>query len=197
MIRDIDEKLTELEAALQTEQDAEKLSEMKKEVKVLLAQSANLSAHDRVYLARHRKRPKVDDYINAIFDDFFEEKGDYLGKEDKSIYGGIALFHDIPVTVIGHRKGRNITESMEYNFGMPEPEGYRKALRLMKQAEKFNRPIITFVNTPGAFPGMEAEENGQGEAIARNLYEMSALKVPVLSLLIGEGGSGGDLALAC
>ena len=195
MIRDIDEKLTELEAALQTEQDAEKLSEMKKEVKVLLAQSANLSAHDRVYLARHRKRPKVDDYINAIFDDFFEEKGDYLGKEDKSIYGGIALFHDIPVTVIGHRKGRNITESMEYNFGMPEPEGYRKALRLMKQAEKFNRPIITFIDTPGAYPGLEAEQHGQSQAISQNLAEMSALKVPVIAIVTGEGSSGGALAI--
>ena len=195
MIRDIDEKLTEIENALNEEADVSKVSELKKELRVLQAQAGTLSAHDRVYLARHRKRPKVDDYINAIFDDFFEEKGDYLGKEDKSIYGGIALFHDIPVTVIGHRKGRNITESMEFNFGMPEPEGYRKALRMMKQAEKFGRPIITFIDTPGAYPGLEAEEHGQSQAIASNLAEMSVLKVPVIAIVTGEGSSGGALAL--
>ena len=125
-----------------------------------------------------------------------EFHGDRYYQDDKAIIGGIARFHGMPVTVIAQAKGRTTKENIERNFGMPSPDGYRKALRLMKQAEKFNRPIITFVNTPGAFCGLEAEERGMGEAIARNLYEMSALKVPVLCILIGEGGSGGALAMA-
>ena len=136
------------------------------------------------------------DYINAIFDDFMEFHGDRNYGDDKAIIGGIAKFHGRPVTVIVQEKGTNTKENIAHNFGMPMPEGYRKELRLMKQAEKFNRPIISFVNTPGAFCGVEAEERGQGEAIARNLLEMSALKVPVLCILIGEGGSGGALATA-
>ena len=131
-----------------------------------------------------------------LFTDFFEQKGDFLGKEDGSIYGGIALFHGRPVTVLGHRKGRTVEENMACNFGMPGPEGYRKALRLMKQAEKFSRPIITFVDTPGAYPGLEAEMYGQAQAIAANLAEMSALKVPVISIVTGEGSSGGALGIA-
>ena len=154
------------------------------------------NAYEKVEKARDKARPKVDDYIAMLFRDFFEQKGDGLGKEDKSIYGGIALFHDMPVTVLGHRKGNSVEENIAYNFGMPGPEGYRKALRIMKQAEKFNRPIITFVDTPGAYPGLEAEMYGQSQAIANNLAEMSALKVPVISIVTGEGSSGGALGIA-
>ena len=132
----------------------------------------------------------------ALFTDFFEQCGDRQCKEDAAILGGVALFHGQPVTVIGHRKGSTLEENLRCNFGMPGPEGYRKALRLMKQAEKFHRPIVCFVNTPGAYPGIEAEERGMGESIARNLMEMAGLTVPVLSILIGEGGSGGALATA-
>ena len=155
-----------------------------------------ISAWDRVLLARKSDRPKALDYIKYIFDEFMELHGDRLYSDDKAIVGGIAYLDDMPVTVIGEQKGKSTKENMERNFGMPEPEGYRKALRLMKQAEKFHRPIICFVDTPGAFCGMEAEERGQGEAIARNLYEMSSLETPILSVLIGEGGSGGALAMA-
>ena len=161
-----------------------------------LMNGVSLSAMDKVTLARDVRRPKIQDYIDNLFTDFFEQKGDMLGKEDGSIYGGIALFHGKPVTVLGHRKGNDLKENLACNFGMPGPEGYRKALRLMQQAEHFNRPIICFVNTPGAYPGMEAEERGMGESIARNLMEMSKLKVPVLCILVGEGGSGGALATA-
>ena len=155
-----------------------------------------ITAWDRVVLARQLERPKALDYINAIFEEFVELHGDRNFGDDKAIIGGIATLKGMPITVIGEQKGKNVKENMERNFGMPEPEGYRKALRLMKQAEKFGRPIITFIDTPGAYPGMGAEERGQGEAIARNLMEMSALKVPVLCILIGEGGSGGALATA-
>lgn len=136
------------------------------------------------------------DYIEGIFDDFTELHGDRLYGDDRAIVGGIALFDQCPVTVIGEQKGRSTKENIKRNFGMPNPEGYRKALRLMKQAEKFKRPVVCFVDTPGAFCGLGAEERGQGEAIARNLMEMSALRVPILSIVIGEGGSGGALALA-
>ncbi len=151
---------------------------------------------ERVAIARHDGRPTVKDYIDNLFTDFFEQKGDRQCKDDPSILGGIALFHGRPVTVIGTRKGTNLEENLTYKFGMAGPEGYRKALRLMKAAEKFERPIITFVDTPGAYPGLEAEARGQGEAIARNLYEMSKLSVPVVAVITGEGGSGGALALA-
>ncbi len=147
-------------------------------------------------IARHPKRPGVRDYIEGLFDDFFEQRGDRLCGEDESILGGIGLFQDQPVTIIGHRKGRDLEENLRCRFGMPNPEGYRKSLRLMEQAEKFGRPIITFVDTPGAYPGLEAEERGQGEAIARNLAYMSGLTVPVVTVVTGEGGSGGALALA-
>ena len=157
---------------------------------------ANLSSYDKVYLARKPTRPNVRDYIENLFDNFFEQRGDRLYRDDHSIIGGIAMFHDMPVTVIGHQKGKNLEEKLLCNFGMPNPEGYRKALRLMKQAEKFKRPIITFIDTAGAYPGIEAEEHGQGEAIARNLMEMCNLTVPVISIVIGEGGSGGALGLA-
>ncbi len=155
-----------------------------------------ISPWERVELSRKKDRPVGDDYIDALFDDFIEFHGDRYFADDKAIKGGIASFCGKSVTVIAQVKGRTTKENIERNFGMPSPEGYRKALRLMKQAEKFNRPIICFVDTPGAFCGIEAEERGQGEAIARNLFEMSGLKVPVLSLVIGEGGSGGAIAMA-
>lgn len=194
-MRDIDNEIEELSERVDDYAADVKIKELKSEKKKLLKQFERLSPADKVYLARSIKRPKVDDYINALFDNFFVQRGDVLGKEDKSIYGGIGLFHGMPVTVLGHRKGRNINENMEFNFGMPEPEGYRKALRMMKQAEKFGRPIITFIDTPGAYPGLEAEEHGQANAIARNLAEMSSLKVPVIAIVTGEGSSGGALAI--
>ena len=157
--------------------------------------SKTISAWDRVLIARKAERPKSLDYINQIFTNFIELHGDRAFGDDKSIIGGIAELNGIPVTVIGEQKGKTAKENIERNFGMPNPEGYRKALRLMKQAEKFGRPIITFIDTPGAYPGMEAEERGQGEAIARNLLEMSRLKVPTISIVIGEGSSGGALAI--
>ena len=150
-----------------------------------------LTAAQRVAVARHPKRPNLSDYLNALFTDFFPQRGDRLCGEDAAILGGVALFHGRPVTVIGTQKGKNLEENLACNFGMPSPEGYRKALRLMKQAEKFRRPILTFIDTPGAYPGLEAEARGQGEAIARNLMEMSTLTVPVIALITGEGNSGG------
>ena len=154
-----------------------------------------VTAWDRVMLARKSERPKAQEYINEIFDDFIELHGDRNFGDDKAIIGGIATLDGMPVTVIGEQKGRNAKENIERNFGMPNPEGYRKALRLMKQAEKFNRPVITFIDTPGAYPGMGAEERGQGEAIARSIMEMSSLKVPIICIVIGEGSSGGALAI--
>lgn len=151
---------------------------------------------ETVILSRKSDRPTALDYIEKIFDDFMEFHGDRYFKDDGAIAGGIAMFHGIPVTVIGQQKGRNTKDNIKRNFGMPSPEGYRKALRLMKQAEQFHRPVVCFVDTPGAFCGLEAEERGQGEAIARNLFEMSSIKTPILSIVIGEGGSGGALAMA-
>ncbi len=154
-----------------------------------------LSPYDRLMLARDAKRPKASDYIGQLFDDFLELSGDRLGREDPSVLGGIGLFEGIPVTVIAHRKGKNLEENMRCNFGMPGPEGYRKALRLMKQAEKFRRPVITLIDTPGAYPGKDAEEHGQSTAIAENLAAMSTLQVPILAIVTGEGSSGGALAI--
>lgn len=154
------------------------------------------TAYERVKLARDNKRPTGLDYIRAIFKGFIELHGDRRYRDDPAIVGGIARLNGSPVTVIAIEKGHTARERAWRNFGAPHPEGYRKALRLMKQAEKFGRPVICFVDTPGAFCGLEAEERGQGEAIARNIYEMSDLKVPVLSVIIGEGGSGGALAMA-
>ena len=156
---------------------------------------SKITAWDKVQLARELDRPKALDYINSLFEDFIELHGDRNFGDDKSIVGGIATLEGKPVTVIGKKKEKNVKENMERNFGMPEPEGYRKALRLMKQAEKFKRPIITFIDTPGAYPGMGAEERGQGEAIARNLMEMARIKVPIICIVIGEGSSGGALAI--
>jgi acetyl-CoA carboxylase carboxyl transferase subunit alpha len=149
-----------------------------------------------VALARHSKRPRTKDIIEMICDDFIELHGDRYYMDDPAIIGGIGMIKQLPVTIIGHQKGKTTEENIKRNFGMPHPEGYRKALRLMKQAEKFNRPIINFIDTPGAYCGLEAEERGQSEAIARNLFEMMDLDVPILSIIIGEGGSGGALGLA-
>ncbi|MFT5872906.1 MAG: acetyl-CoA carboxylase carboxyl transferase subunit alpha [Clostridium sp.] len=156
----------------------------------------NLTAWDKVSIARLVERPTALDYINRIFDSFMELHGDRYYGDDFAIVGGIAKINGISVTVIAQQKGNNTKENIKRNFGMPSPEGYRKALRLMKQAEKFNRPVICLVDTPGAYCGLGAEERGQGEAIARNLMEMSTLKTPVISIVIGEGGSGGALAMA-
>lgn len=180
-----------------TDEKKEDCPEKKKENrKNISAGKENVSAWKRVLKSREKERPVGKDYIDRLFTDFVELHGDRYYKDDPAVVGGIAYFHGKAVTVIAQCKGKTTKENLERNFAMPSPEGYRKALRLMKQAEKFQRPVICFVDTPGAFCGMEAEERGQGEAIARNLYEMSALKVPVLSIVIGEGGSGGALALA-
>ena len=149
-----------------------------------------------VSIARKIERPNTRQFIERIFEDFMEFHGDRLFADDGAVVGGIAFLEKMPVTVVGIQKGHTLEENLECNFGSPNPEGYRKALRLMKQAEKFHRPVITFINTAGAFCGIGAEERGQGEAIARNLLEMSRLKTPIISIFIGEGGSGGALALA-
>ena len=177
-----------LRISLPEENKEEKKSRKRKKEK-------EMTAWEKVEAARDSKRLTSLDYIETIFDSFMELHGDRAFRDDGAVVGGLAVLDGQPVTVIGVQKGRNTKDNITRNFGMPSPEGYRKALRLMKQAEKFNRPVICFIDTPGAFCGIEAEERGQGEAIARNLLEMSDLKVPVLSIVIGEGGSGGALAL--
>lgn len=194
MIKKMIRELEEIESAQRTAQGAE-FAQLAARRDALLHQLSDLTPEQKVLMARYPRRPKIGQYVDALFTDFFEQRGDRQCREDRSILGGIALFHGRPVTVLGHRKGDNIEENLACNFGMPGPEGYRKALRLMKQAEKFGRPVITFIDTPGAYPGMQAEERGQGEAIARNLAEMSRLRVPVISIVTGEGSSGGALAL--
>lgn len=155
----------------------------------------NLESWDRVQIARHPERPTTLDYVEQLFTDFIELHGDRLYRDDPAIVAGIAKYKGQPVTVIGHQRGKNTKENLYRNFGSPHPEGYRKALRQMKLAEKFNRPIITLIDTKGAHPGKAAEERGQGEAIARNLLEMASLRVPIISVVIGEGGSGGALGI--
>jgi len=191
-IRDLEEFSSKHHIDLAKEIDLLKAKE--KEIRQKLY--AEITPYERMQIARAPNRPNTMDYIKHIFTNFIELHGDRLFGDDQSIVGGLARINGQPVTVIGHRKGRDTRDNLKYNFGMPHPEGYRKALRLMKQAEKFKRPIITFIDTPGAFPGIGAEERGQGEAIARNLMEMSAIKIPIIGVLIGEGGSGGALALA-
>ncbi len=190
----IGRRMTELRKKGVGENDREFLSLSMEKAKALQPLNS-LSAADKVFLARKIDRPHIDDYIGALFTDFFEQRGDHLYDDDPAIYGGIARFHGIPVSVVGHRKGHTAEENVAFNFGMAKPEGYRKAMRIMDQAEKFNRPIITFIDTPGAFPGIDAEEHGQGEAIAKSMAKMSRYTVPVISIVTGEGSSGGALAI--
>ncbi|MDH5668372.1 MAG: acetyl-CoA carboxylase carboxyltransferase subunit alpha [Nitrospira sp.] len=197
-IREIEEKIEKLSAAAaggktSAQGEVRKLRAKLAQVEHELYQ--NLTPWQRTQLARHAQRPSTLDYIGELTRDFLEFHGDRSFGDDRAIVGGFARFNDRTIMVIGHQKGRTLKERMQRNFGMPNPEGYRKALRLMKLAEKFNRPILTFIDTPGAYPGIGAEERGQSEAIARNLLVMSRLSVPIISVVIGEGGSGGALAL--
>jgi len=203
---DFEQGIAELEKridALQVSHDdhdeldiSKELEQLQKKNKKLLEDTyKNLSAWQISQVARHPQRPYTLDYIANLFTDFVELHGDRAYADDPAIVGGLARFEGIPVMVIGHQKGRDVKERQYRNFGMPRPEGYRKALRLFRLAEKFGLPIITLIDTPGAYPGIGAEERGQSEAIARNLYVMSELKTPILGVIIGEGGSGGALAL--
>ena len=197
-IRELEDKINALRASSETAG-----MDVTKEVRSLEAKLeqtrrevyGNLNPWQRVQLARHPRRPYSLDYIGMLFDDFQELHGDRLFMDDESTVGGTAFFEGRPVMVIGQQKGRDTKENLRRNFGMPHPEGYRKALRLMKLAEKFQVPVLTLIDTPGAWPGLGAEERGQSEAIARNLLEMSNLQVPIIATVIGEGGSGGALAL--
>ena len=206
MLLDFEKPIAELEAKLE---DMKKIAQesdvdVKEAVKSLETKIKNLKKEtfnnltrwQRVQLSRHPERPYTLDYIYEMSDDFVELHGDRTVKDDKAIVGGFATINKQTFMIIGQQKGRNTKQRQMRNFGMANPEGYRKALRLMKLAEKFNKPIVTLIDTPGAFPGLEAEERGQGEAIARNLKEMFMLKVPVICIVIGEGASGGALGIA-
>ncbi len=189
-------KLKELQQKIEELDNVELIEKLKQEIESYKQDAmSNLTAWDRVLLARHQNRPTATEYIENLFDEFIELHGDRLFRDDRSIIGGIGIVNGISVTVVAQQKGKTLDENLDRNFAMPHPEGYRKALRLMKQAEKFRRPIVTLIDTPGAYPGLGAEERGQGEAIARNLLEMSNFTVPVIAIVIGEGGSGGALAL--
>lgn len=179
----------DVDLSLEIEKLENRLLKLEKEI------YEHLRPWDRVQIARHPNRPTTLDYISLLFTDFFECHGDRLFADDAAIVGGIAKFKGLPVTVVGHQRGKDTKENIRRNFGMPHPEGFRKALRLMQQANKFHRPIICFIDTKGAFPGKTAEERGQSEAIARNLIEMAGFEVPIICIVIGEGGSGGALAL--
>jgi len=187
-VRQVQEK-TKVDMSATIRDLEEKLERTKTEV------YANLTGWQKVQMSRHPNRPQTFDYIGHICDDFIELHGDRTVRDDKAIVGGMASIGGRPVMLIGHQKGKNTKERQYRNFGMANPEGYRKALRLMKMAEKFGKPVVTFIDTMGAYPGLEAEERGQGEAIARNLLEMSVLKVPVICIVIGEGASGGALGI--
>jgi acetyl-CoA carboxylase carboxyl transferase subunit alpha len=203
---DFEQPIAELEAkieSLRTSHDDHENLDISKELDALVKKNkklsediyGNLSAWQISQLARHPQRPYTLDYIQALFTDFEELHGDRAFADDPAIVGGLARFEGQPVMVIGHQKGRDIKERQYRNFGMPRPEGYRKALRLYRLAEKFHIPVVTLIDTPGAYPGIGAEERGQSEAIARNLYVMAELKTPIIGIIIGEGGSGGALAL--
>ncbi|WP_173915858.1 acetyl-CoA carboxylase carboxyl transferase subunit alpha [Halobacillus sp. Marseille-Q1614] len=192
------EKISELKRlTAESEMDlSEEISTLEKRLEKLETDVYDrMKPWDRVQMARHPERPTTLEYIEHLFTDFLELHGDRLYGDDEAIVSGIAKFNGKPVTVIGHQRGKDTKENIKRNFGMPHPEGYRKALRLMKQADKFNRPIITFIDTKGAYPGKAAEERGQSEAIARNLVEMAGFSVPIICVVIGEGGSGGALGL--
>ncbi|OLN22673.1 acetyl-CoA carboxylase carboxyltransferase subunit alpha [Domibacillus antri] len=197
-VRDLQEKIAELKSfTTTTDVDlSDEIAKLELRLKKLEDDIYNsMTPWDRVQMARHPNRPTTLDYIPHLFEDFFELHGDRTYGDDAAIVAGIAKYHGTPVTVIGHQRGRDTKENIQRTFGMPHPEGYRKALRLMKQAEKFNRPIICLIDTKGAYPGKAAEERGQSEAIARNIFEMAGLQVPIVCIVIGEGGSGGALAL--
>ncbi|MFC3040097.1 acetyl-CoA carboxylase carboxyl transferase subunit alpha [Virgibacillus xinjiangensis] len=197
-IVNLKEKITELKK-FTNESDidlSEEISTLEKRLQVLEDDIyGNLQPWNRVQLARHQERPTTLDYVERLFTDFIEFHGDRYYGDDEAIVAGVAFYKGTPVTVVGHQRGKDTKENIRRNFGMPHPEGYRKALRHMKQAEKFGRPVICFIDTKGAYPGKAAEERGQSEAIARNLMEMAGLSVPVICIVIGEGGSGGALAL--
>jgi len=195
---ELEEKVNELKSFME-EKDidlTEELERLNKRAKVLQKEIfSSLEPWQILQIARHPERPTTLDYIELVCDEFIELHGDRQFSDDKALIGGIGRIGDLPVTVIGHQKGKTTKDNIERNFGMAHPEGYRKALRLMKQAEKFNRPIIALVNTPGAYPGVGAEERGQAEAIARNMMEMAGITVPIIVVIIGEGGSGGALGI--
>ena len=183
-------KNSDLDLTKQIQSFEQQVQEKKKEL------YSTLKPSQKLQIARHPERPKFLDYVNLMCEDFIELHGDREGMDDRAIIGGLAKFNGKPVMIIGIQKGKSTKENLEYNFGMPQPQGYRKALRLFKHANKFNMPIITLVDTPGAYPGIKAEETGQGAAIAMNLREMSKLSVPIISVITGEGCSGGALGLA-
>ncbi|HEV8540025.1 MAG TPA: acetyl-CoA carboxylase carboxyltransferase subunit alpha [Nitrospiraceae bacterium] len=196
-IREIEEKIEKLTSGGKSQASVE---DETRKLKTKLAQVeqelySSLTPWQRTQIARHTHRPSILDYVGTCCRDFIELHGDRAFGDDRAIVGGMARLNNRSVVVIGHQKGKTLKERMERNFGMPNPEGYRKALRLMRLAEKFRRPVLTFIDTPGAYPGIGAEERGQAEAIARNLFVMSRLAVPIVSLITGEGGSGGALAL--
>jgi acetyl-CoA carboxylase carboxyl transferase subunit alpha len=198
-IIELEQKIEDLRAFADKEhlEFSDELHKLEERVTKLREETyANLTSWQRVQIARHPRRPYTMDYIQRIFTDFTELQGDRRFAEDRAIVAGLARFEGRPVMIVGHQKGRNTKENLLRNFGMPHPEGYRKALRLMHTAERFNNPVICFIDTPGAYPGIGAEERGQAEAIARNILEMAMIRVPILVLVIGEGGSGGALALA-
>ncbi|MBZ4682999.1 MAG: acetyl-CoA carboxylase carboxyltransferase subunit alpha [Fusobacteriales bacterium] len=197
-IKDLEVKIEELrqfseEKGIDLKEQIDKLEELKANKMKSLYEE--ITPWQKTQIARHQERPYTLDYINLIVEDFVELHGDRLFKDDKSIIGGLGKIGDEKVVIIGHEKGRTLEEKIFRNFGSPNPEGYRKALRLMKLAERFNLPVVTFIDTAGAYPGLEAEERGQGEAIARNLMEMAGLNIPTISIVIGEGGSGGALGI--
>jgi acetyl-CoA carboxylase carboxyl transferase subunit alpha len=195
-VYELEQKLDELRRYADNPDIATEISRMEKRVHQLQQSIfAGLTRWQRVQLARHPDRPYTLDYIHLMTKGFVELHGDRGFRDDKAIVGGLAWLDSHPVMIIGHQKGRDTKSNIYRNFGMPNPEGYRKALRLMKMAEKFRRPVVTMLDTPGAFPGLEAEERGQAEAIARNLFEMSRLRVPIVVVIIGEGASGGALGI--
>lgn len=200
-IAQLEEKLARMRQSIQGHQDnpdiIQSVNKLAQDIEVLRTRTfKNLTRWQKVQLSRHPDRPHTLDYINSITDDFLEMHGDRVMGDDNAIVGGLASIGNKAIVIMGHQKGRTTKERQKHNFGMPNPEGYRKALRLMRLADKFNRPIVTLIDTPGAYPGIEAEEHGQAEAIARNIQSMFSLKVPIISIIIGEGASGGALGLA-
>jgi len=196
-IVELEDKIKELQGVSDTGVDlANEIEQLQKKAQQLVQQTfANLSDWQVSQLSRHPQRPYTLDYLDLIFDEFVELHGDRLFRDDPAIVCGIARIEDVSMIIIGHQKGRSVAEKVKRNFGMPKPEGYRKAARLMRMAERFNMPLLTFIDTPGAYPGIDAEERGQSGAIAENLQLMAELKTPILSVVIGEGGSGGALAI--